>query len=61
MSGFEADRVYSIRTAHHKEPTGNALDYPSQTEKLLLDFLQQYRVGGDFIYRYVSCIPQCIK
>ena len=56
MSGFELDRTYSVRTSNHKEPSGNALDYPSQTEKLLLDFVLQYRVGSDFIYRYVYSV-----
>ncbi len=53
MSGFDADRTYSVRTRNNREPTGPALELPSQTEKLLLDFLLQYRVGGDFIYRSV--------
>ena len=53
MSGFDADRTYSVRTQNNKEPTGPALELPSQTEKLLLEFLLQYRVGGDFIYRFV--------
>ena len=56
MSGYDADRTYSVRTSNHKEPAGSALDYPSQTEKLLLDFLLQYRVGSDFIYRYVNIL-----
>ncbi|KAH9937414.1 MCM2/3/5 family-domain-containing protein [Fomitopsis serialis] len=49
MSGFDADRVFSVSVHDVPEPTGP--DSPSQTEKLLLDFLLQYRVGGDFIYR----------
>ncbi|KAI0670194.1 ATP dependent DNA helicase [Trametes maxima] len=49
MSGFDADRVYSVSVHDVPEPT--APELPSQTEKLLLDFLLQYRVGGDFIYR----------
>lgn len=52
MSGFDADRVYSVAVHDVAEPT--APELPSQTEKLLLDFLLQYRVGGDFIYRYAS-------
>ncbi|KAI0735473.1 ATP dependent DNA helicase [Earliella scabrosa] len=51
MSGFDADRVYSVRTQNTREPEGPPLQYPSQTEKLLLDFLLQYRVGNEFIYR----------
>lgn len=53
MSGFDADRTYSVRTQNNREPTGSALELPSRTEKLLLDFLLQYRVGSDFIYRFV--------
>ena len=53
MSGFDADRVYSVRTQNTREPEGPPLQYPSQTEKLLLDFLLQYRVGNEFIYRSV--------
>ncbi|KZT74892.1 MCM-domain-containing protein [Daedalea quercina L-15889] len=49
MSGFDADRVFSVSVHDVPEPT--APESPSQTEKLLLDFLLQYRVGGDFIYR----------
>lgn len=49
MSGFDADRVYSVSVHDVPEPTGP--ESPSQTERLLLDFLLQYRVGGEFIYR----------
>lgn len=52
MSGFDADRVFSVSVHDVPEPTGP--DSPSQTEKLLLEFLLQYRVGGDFIYRCVD-------
>lgn len=50
MSGFDADRVYSVSVHDVPEPT--APESPSQIEKLLLEFLLQYRVGGEFIYRY---------
>ncbi|THH02531.1 hypothetical protein EW026_g350 [Hermanssonia centrifuga] len=49
MSGFDADRVYSI--AIHDAPDPVAPETPSETEKLLLEFLLQFRVGGEFIYR----------
>ena len=49
MSGFDADRVYSV--AVHDPPDAVAVEKPSDTEKLLQEFLLQYRVGGDFIYR----------
>lgn len=49
MSGFDADRVYSV--AVHDAPEAVSPDKPSETERLLQEFLLQYRVGGDFIYR----------
>ena len=51
MSGFDADRVYSI--AVHDAPYPVAPEKPSETERLFLEFLLQYRVGGEFIYRCV--------
>ncbi|KAI1797594.1 ATP dependent DNA helicase [Ganoderma leucocontextum] len=52
MSGFDADRTYSVRSNRplRKDPD-TSIDLPSNTERLLLDFLLQYRVGNDFIYR----------
>lgn len=62
MSGFDADRVYSV--AVHDAPDPVAPEKPSETEKLFLEFLLQYRVGGEFIYRQVwmssSCIPRSL-
>lgn len=52
MSGFDADRVYSV-SVHQNAPSFST-ESPSETEKLLLDFLLQYRLGGEFIYRYAS-------
>ncbi|KAI0786094.1 MCM-domain-containing protein [Abortiporus biennis] len=49
MSGFDANRIYSV--AVHDAPDPVAPDSPSETEKLLLEFLLQYRVGSEFIYR----------
>lgn len=49
MSGFDADRVYSVAVHDPTEPVGP--EKPSETERLLQEFLLQYRVGGDFIYR----------
>jgi DNA replication licensing factor MCM5 len=52
MSGFEADRVYSVQT---REVQRNDVDGPqkSEIEKQLLQFLLQYRVENQFIYRCV--------
>ena len=51
MSGFDADRVWNVSI--HDVPDPTAPDAPSETAKLLHDFLLQYRVGGEFIYRCV--------
>ncbi|KAF8591962.1 MCM-domain-containing protein [Ramaria rubella] len=48
MSGFDLDRVYSV--AVHDQPTTNQ-DAPSESARLLNEFLLQFRVGGEFIYR----------
>ncbi|KAG6381381.1 MCM-domain-containing protein [Boletus reticuloceps] len=50
MSGFEANRVFTVNV-HDPSSASTSTDTPSQTEKLLLEFLLQYRVGGDFVYR----------
>lgn len=54
MSGFDADRVFSVSV--HDVPSAFAADSPSELEKLLLDFLLQYRLGGEFVYRYAPMI-----
>ncbi|KAI0322316.1 MCM2/3/5 family-domain-containing protein [Amylostereum chailletii] len=46
---FEANRVFTVSV--HNVPPAMAPDSPSETERLLLEFLLQYRVGGEFIYR----------
>ena len=52
MSGFDADRVYNV--AVHDVPDAASPDSPSEIEKFLSEFLLQYRVGGEFIYRQVD-------
>ncbi|TCD70669.1 minichromosome maintenance protein 5 [Steccherinum ochraceum] len=49
MSGFDANRVYTV--AVHDAPEAVAPDSPSETERLLFDFLMQYRIAGEFVYR----------
>lgn len=57
MSGFDAERTYSLRTNRPlTKPLDTSIDLPSNTEKLLLGFLLQYRVANDFIYRFVLSI-----
>jgi DNA replication licensing factor MCM5 len=51
MSGFDANNIYTVSV--HDNPSAPAPDSPSETEKLLLDFLLEFRVGGEFIYRFV--------
>ncbi len=61
MSGFDADRVYSV-SVHQNAPSFST-ESPSETEKLLLDFLLQYRLGGEFTYRYafLSSVMSCAE
>lgn len=49
MAGFDRNNVYNVSVHEPLPPT--APDTPSETEKLLLDFLLSYRVRGEFIYR----------
>ncbi|KAF5337117.1 hypothetical protein D9611_003224 [Ephemerocybe angulata] len=49
MSGFDGNRVYTVAIHDQGTPTGP--DLPSETEQLLYDFLQTFRIGEDFIYR----------
>lgn len=49
MSGYEQDRTFSVNVHDVQPPT--APESNSEIEKLLLDFILQYRVGGEFIYR----------
>lgn len=49
MSGFDGDRIYSVSI--HDPPPVQGLEKPAEIERLLLDFLLQYRLGGEFIYR----------
>jgi hypothetical protein len=50
MSGFDLDRVFSV-SVHDDRATN--LDAPSETARLLNEFLLQFRVGGEYIYRSV--------
>lgn len=59
MSGFDADRIFSVAVHDAPEPVGP--EKPSETEKLLQEFLLQYRVGSDFIYRRVSYTQFVVK
>jgi DNA replication licensing factor MCM5 len=48
MSGFDLNQVFSVPV--HDQPATNA-EAPSETGRLLNEFLLQFRVGGEFIYR----------
>ena len=52
MSGFDLDRSFTVNA--HDPASAISPDSPSETEKLLLDFLRQFRLGGEFVYRYAS-------
>lgn len=51
MSGFDANRVYSVAVHDVSAPT--APNSPSEIEKLLAEFILSFRVGGEYIYRCV--------
>jgi DNA replication licensing factor MCM5 len=58
MSGFDGNHVFTVSV--HDPPPAASTDSPSQTEKLLLEFLLQYRVGGEFIYRSLLLSTGCL-
>jgi DNA replication licensing factor MCM5 len=58
MSGFDGNHVFTVSV--HDPPAAASPDSPSQTEKLLLEFLLQYRVGGEFIYRSALSSTGCL-
>lgn len=49
QSGFDQNRVYSVQVLEGNQ----AENSPSTTEGLFLEFLKNFRVGGEFVYRYV--------
>lgn len=49
QSGFEQNRVFAVPVLQGDF----AHESPAETEKLFYDFLSGFRVGGEFIYRYV--------
>lgn len=51
MSGFDQPRRYTV--AVHNVTESEAPDTPAETEKLLMEFLSEFRVGNEFIYRSV--------
>lgn len=50
MSGFDANNIYTVSV--HDLPAATSPESSSDTEKLLYEFLLQYRVGGEFVYRW---------
>ena len=54
MSGFDANVIHTVPILGDKQLNAAGLDNASDTERLLLDFLTQFRVEGQFIYRYVT-------
>ncbi len=54
MSGFDANVIHTVPILGDRQLNAAGLDNASDTERLLLDFLTQFRVEGQFIYRYVT-------
>jgi DNA replication licensing factor MCM5 len=52
MSGFDANQVYTVSV--HDVPAPTAPESASAAEKLLLEFILQFQVDGQFIYRSAS-------
>ena len=50
MSGFDAGRVYSTQ-AVAVSSTAQAPDAPVQNETALFEFVQNFRLGAEYIYR----------
>lgn len=59
MSGFDANLIHTVPILG-EQPLSQSLENASDTERLLLDFLLQYRVGGQFIYRFVSSFTDIV-
>jgi DNA replication licensing factor MCM5 len=57
MSGFDANLIHTVPTLGDRPLAAAGLDNASDTERLLLDFLTQFRVEGQFVYRYVAGGP----
>ena len=53
MSGFDANVIHTVPILGDRQLNAVGLDSASDTERLLLDFLTQFRVEGQFIYRCV--------
>ena len=51
MSGWDANRTFSVTV--QDPPEAAVVDSPAKIEQQLLEFLLQYRVGSEFIYRQV--------
>jgi DNA replication licensing factor MCM5 len=54
MSGFDANVIHTVPILGERLLNAAGLDNASDTERLLLDFLTQFRVEGQFIYRCVA-------
>ena len=55
MSGFDANQVYTVSV--HDVPAPIAPESASAAEKLLLEFILQFQVDGQFIYRSAASLP----
>lgn len=59
MSGFDANFIHTVPILG-EQPLSQNLENASDTERLLLDFLLQYRVGGQFLYRLATFFDKFI-
>jgi DNA replication licensing factor MCM5 len=48
MSYYDANQVYTVKVHDNVVPPPESA---SENERHFLEFLQQYRVGGEYIYR----------
>jgi DNA replication licensing factor MCM5 len=49
QSGFDANRVYTVPVPRHDDEMSP--DAPAQIEASFLEFLKEFRIGGEFVYR----------
>lgn len=56
MSGFDADRIFTANAP--TEARTHVENAPAAVESDLLDFILEFRVGGQFKYRCVSTLQR---
>lgn len=51
MSGFDTNLIHAVPILGDQPVLPGGADNPSEAERQFFDFLMQYRIGGQFIYR----------